>query len=320
MSEIQRITILGAGALGMLYATKFYAAGFDVELAASGERATRLRQEGILVNSRHYDFPVTTPELATPGDLIIVALKHHHMPAAVPLLKNFIGPDTLIISVMNGIVSEDILAAQYGWEHVLYCVAVGMDAVREGNRTTYTTPGKLLIGEAQNNLAPSPRLRRLQTALSRVGLSHETPPDMLRSLWWKFMVNVGANQASAAMKATYGMLRENPDASALMESLMREAVTMAEHLGIDLHENAIAEWYSFLNKLSADGKTSMLQDIEAGRKTEFELFAGTVVELGRQHNIPTPVNQSLLQIIHVLESAPAERFSSEMTSCNIAKA
>ncbi|MBL6965307.1 MAG: 2-dehydropantoate 2-reductase [Anaerolineales bacterium] len=306
MQAIQRITVLGAGALGMLYATKFHAADFDVELVASGERAVRLRQGGIIVNGARYDFPVTTPEIAAPSDLIIVALKHHHMPAAVPLLENFIGPETLIISVMNGIVSEDILAAQYGWEHVLYCVAVGMDAVREGNSTAYATPGKLLIGEAQNDDI-SPRLRRLQAALDRVRLPHETPTDMLRALWWKFMVNVGANQASAVMNATYAMLRDNHDACTLMETLMREAITLAEHLGIDLHEDAIAEWHPFLNKLSADGKTSMLQDIEAGRKTEVELFAGTVVDLGQKHNLPTPVNQTLLQIIRVLETSPENR-------------
>jgi 2-dehydropantoate 2-reductase len=124
---------------------------------------------------------------------------------------------------------------------------------------------------------------------------------MIRMLWWKFMVNVGMNQASAVMRAPYGVIQSSPHARELMEALMREVVVLAKAGGINLVEKDIDDWYGFLKTLSPRGKTSMLQDIEAGRKTEIEIFAGKVVELGKTHGIPTPVNETLLRIISVLE-------------------
>jgi 2-dehydropantoate 2-reductase len=88
-----------------------------------------------------------------------------------------------------------------------------------------------------------------------------------------------------------------------MEALMREAVQVAHMEGINLGETDIDEWYSFLNSLAPDGKTSMLQDIEAGRRTEIEIFAGKVVELGHKHGIATPVNETLVRIVRVLEAS-----------------
>jgi len=297
------IAILGAGAMGSAYAARFAEApGCTTVLVARGERHDRLAREGIVVNDKPYYLPVVHPEeVADPADLILVALKHHHLPGAVGDLRSLVGPETVILSVMNGLDSEEILGAVYGMDKVLYTVAVGIDAVREGNRVTHTKPGKLFFGAATND-PPSARVRRVEALLDRAGIAHETPPDMIRTLWWKFMINVGVNQASAAMRARYGIFQASPEAQALMETLMREVIVLAEAEGVDLGEQDIRAWYDFMNGLSPEGKTSMLQDIEAGRKTEVEMFAGKVVELGAKHGIATPVNETLLRIIHVLES------------------
>jgi 2-dehydropantoate 2-reductase len=124
---------------------------------------------------------------------------------------------------------------------------------------------------------------------------------MLQTMWWKFMVNVGVNQASAVMRAPYGVFQTSPDAQALMVTLMREVVVLSQHAGIGLTETAVEEWFEVLQTLSPDGKTSMLQDIEAGRQTEVDIFAGKVVELGEKYGVPTPINETMLHIIRVLE-------------------
>jgi 2-dehydropantoate 2-reductase len=123
-------------------------------------------------------------------------------------------------------------------------------------------------------------------------------------LWWKFMVNVGTNQASAVMRAPYGVFQSSPQARALMEALMHEAILLAQAAGVNLVEQDIEDWYAVLDTLSPEGKTSMLQDIEAGRQTEVEVFGGKAVELGRVHGIPTPVNETVWRIIKVLEQHP----------------
>jgi len=229
-----------------------------------------------------------------------VALKHHHLSGAVDDLRGFVGPDTLLLSVMNGLDSEETLSAAYGAEKVLLAMSVGIDAVREGNRVVYSKPGTVYFGEADNTTL-SARVRRVQAAFDRAGIAHHTPNDMVRWLWWKFMVNVGVNQASAVLRAPYRVFQTLPDAQAVMEALMREVIQVAQAAGVNLTEQDLTDWYGFLNSLSPDGKTSMLQDIEAGRKTEVELFAGKMAALGRQYAIPTPVNQTVLNMIHVLE-------------------
>jgi 2-dehydropantoate 2-reductase len=124
---------------------------------------------------------------------------------------------------------------------------------------------------------------------------------MIRIMWWKFMVNVSMNPPSAVMRIPYGVFQSSPEAQALMEALMREVIALARVVGVNLVEQDITDWYSVLKTLSPKGKTSMLQDVEAGRKTEIEMFAGKVVELGRKHDIPTPVNETMLSSIHILE-------------------
>ena len=302
MPEIKNVAILGAGAMGAHYAARFFESpGFSTALIAGGERADRLQRDGLVVNSRHYAIPDCRPEeAAAPADLILVALKHHHLSGAVDDLRGFVGPDTLLLSVMNGLDSEETLSAAYGAEKVLLAMSVGIDAVREGNRVVYSKPGTVYFGEADNTTL-SARVRRVQAAFDRAGIAHHTPNDMVRWLWWKFMVNVGVNQASAVLRAPYRVFQTLPDAQAVMEALMREVIQVAQAAGVNLTEQDLTDWYGFLNSLSPDGKTSMLQDIEAGRKTEVELFAGKMAALGRQYAIPTPVNQTVLNMIHVLE-------------------
>ncbi len=298
---LDSVAVLGAGALGSFYASQFYQAGFATTFIARGARYEQLKQAGVVVNERPFPISVTHPHEGYPVDLVIVALKHHHLAEALSDLRPFVGPHTLILSVMNGLDSEAIIGEVVGAEKVLYCVAVGIDAVRDGRRVTYSAPGKLFFGEADNT-SLSPRVQRVQAALARASLAYETPPDMLRILWWKFMINVGMNQSSAVMGAPYGVFQTMPEAQAIMKALMDEVIALAQCAGVNLSDQDITDWYGFLNTLSPQGKTSMLQDVEAGRKTEVEMFGGKVVTLGKTYGVPTPVNETLLRIIQVMET------------------
>ena len=302
MSSIERVSVIGAGAMGAFYASKFFDMDRScISLIARGERADRLMEKGLIVNNKHYSVPVLRPEdKAPPSDLIIVAVKHHHLPEAIQDMKNRIGESSLILSVMNGIESEEQIGAVYGMDKVLYAVAVGIDAVRQGNSITYTKEGKLFFGEAKN-LVLSERVKRVKSLFDLAGIAHETPDDMMRILWWKFMINVGMNQVSAVLCAPYSVFQASQEARELMESAMREVITIAKVAKVYLSEEDIENWYSFLSGLSPQGKTSTVQDVEAKRKTEVEMFAGKVIELGKTYRIPTPVNQTLFRLIKVLE-------------------
>jgi 2-dehydropantoate 2-reductase len=248
-------------------------------------------------------------ERTPPSDLVLVAVKHHHLKQAIDDIANRVGEHTIILSVMNGIDSEAQIGAVYGMEKMLYGVAVGINAVREGNRVTFSEQGKLFFGEA-NNRHLTERVKRVQFLFEEAKVVYETPDDMMRTLWWKFMINVGINQASAVLGAPYSVFQASTEARELMESAMREVMPIAQAAGVSLSEVDIENWNTFLANQSPDAKTSMLQDIEAKRKTEIEMFAGKVIELGREYGIPTPVNQTLYRIVKVIEQDYAPSKSS----------
>ena len=302
MGDIHKVVVIGAGAMGAYFASRFYEApGFSTSFLAKGERQEKLQKNGLVINGDSYHIPAVDPQqIDSPADLVIVALKHHHLADTIPDMKNLIGPDTTIISVMNGLESEEMIGAVYGMDKILYTISVGIDAVREGSRINYTKPGTHYFGEAKNP-SITPKVRRVQAAFDQAGIKWETPPDMVRMLWWKFMINVGMNQASAVTGAPYGIFHTDPDAQGLMEALMQEVITLAGASNVNLTDQDIHDWYKFLNMLSPQGKTSMLQDVEAKRKTEIEIFGGKVVRLGKALGIPTPVNLTVSRIILLLE-------------------
>jgi len=302
MHEVKKVAILGAGAMGAYFASRFCdTAGFSTILIADSQRAKKLNQDGIVVNGKPYYIQAVTPDkVGEPVDLIIVALKQHQLKDAIHNLNNLVGDATTFLSIMNGLESEEMIGEIYGMDHVLYGISLGIDAVRVGNQTSFTTPGPHIFGEAKNDNI-SPKVRRVQEAFERAGIRYQTPDDMIRKLWWKFMVNVGVNQASAVMRAPYGIFQTNLDAQALMETLMQEVVALARASDVNLTDQDIKEWYPILNLLSPQGKTSMLQDIEAQRKTEVDAFSGKVIQLGKLYGVATPVNQTVFRIIRILE-------------------
>jgi len=301
--SIEKVAIIGAGALGAAYGSILYEMDPRcVSFIASGARYDRLKSDGVVVNGKRYGIAVESPEEATPADLLVVAVKHHHLDQAIGEIKRAVGPGTTILSVMNGIDSEERIGAVYGMDRVVYGLTLGIDAVREENAVKYTNQGRIFFGEAKNP-AMTDRVRRIHELFDRAGIAHVVPPDMIRSLWFKYMVNVGANQASAVLRANYGALRSSPEARDLMDAAMREVIAIAGAIKVDLHEKDIEEWYKVLNALNPTGKTSMFQDVLAGRKTEVEMFAGTVIELGTRYGVPTPVNRRLFDELKRIEAA-----------------
>jgi 2-dehydropantoate 2-reductase len=302
MDTIKTVAVLGAGAMGGFFTSRFCdSPDFSTQLIAGGRYYDRLTREGVVVNGKEYRPAVVPPDdPGPPADLVIVALKHHQLEEGIRDLKNRIASGTTVISVMNGLDSERIIGSVYGIDKMLYTISVGIDAVREGNRITYTKPGILYFGELSNNEITA-KVRRVQEAFDQADIPCQVPDDMKRMLWWKLMINAGINQASAVLRAPYGVFHVSQDARNLMEALMREVIELAGVLGINLVEEDLEKWYGFLMQLSPEGKSSMLQDVEAGRKTEVEIFGGKICELGRQHGVDTPVNRTVLQIIKVME-------------------
>ncbi|MDR0708624.1 MAG: ketopantoate reductase family protein [Spirochaetaceae bacterium] len=310
MKQIDSVLIAGAGAIGLLIADTLYRYNpGGVRILASGERQKRYRGTGLWVNGERLDFSFAdgeTPE-GNRTDLIIVACKHHHLEQVIADTRPFVGEETIILSLLNGITSEETIGAVYGRERLPLAMIIGTDSQNTGNGTSFTRRGVVNFGDAGGRETARDRL--IADYFTRAGLPFEYHPnDMKRAFWYKYMINVGANQSSALLRLPYACFKRNhprgiDEARRLLESAMREVIAIANRLGIDLGDRDIENWYSTLAALNDSGYTSMCQDVLAGRKTEVELFGLTIGEMGLKYGIPTPVNSTLALALRAIEQA-----------------
>ena len=302
MKPLQNVYLCGLGALGGMYASRFSATGVEnVKVIADPERMRRYRDRGISVNGCRLPLSFLTPgDTAPVADLIVIGVKWHQLQHAITEVRPFVGEQTIILSLLNGIDSEEVIGRELGIPLPLYSFVVETDAGRRGDDIEYQTLGTIVFGEPRNTTI-SPRVAAVRELFERTGIPCRVPEDMLRALWWKFMLNVGVNPTSAIMGAPYGVFQKNPEARQCVRMACREVLDIARQAGISLAEQDIDAIFPIIDRLSPEKKTSMLQDVEAGRKTEIEMFAGTVVEQGRHYGIATPVNELLLNMVLTIE-------------------
>lgn len=308
MALIQNVYLAGLGAIGSAYASRFYDLDpGSVKIIVDKERLERYGRQGITVNGKSYGFHFIHPDVdAPPADLILIAVKYHHLETIIQEIRPFVGEKTVILSLLNGITSEELFGKVYGMDKMLYSFVVGTDAVRVGTGTRFSSPGRIVFGE-KLNATYSPKVTAVKELFDRHAIPYQIPENMWRELWWKFMMNVGVNQTSAVLKAPYGVFQTVSEARELMTLASREVLQLSKAFGLDLTEQDIRDQIAIIDGLSPEGKTSMLQDVEAGRQTEVAIFAGTVVDLGRRHGVATPVNEVLLRMIRTLEQTYPKR-------------
>ena len=302
MTRIHTVGLIGLGAVGALYAERMLSTGADLRVIVDENRCERYSREGVMVNGRRIDFPYATPAQASPVDLLIIATKQGGLESAMETARGFVGEDTLIISLINGVTSEQILSERFGEKNVLYAVAQGMDAVKEGNSLTYEHPGLIVLGEKE----PGEVSARVQAAADYL-ISHDvmvTPvPDMVRRQWGKLMLNVGINQAVMVFEGDYATVQRPGKPREVMLGAMREAQMIAGLEGYPITEDEYDGWVKLADSLAPSGKPSMRQDGEAHRKSEVELFAGTMVRLAQKHGVDVPINAWLSEKVKEMEAA-----------------
>ena len=180
--------------------------------------------------------------------------------------------------------------------------AQGMDAVKEGNRLTYEHPGLIVLGEREPGTV-SARVRAVAAYLTAHGVQVNPVEDMVRRQWGKLMLNVGINQACMVFECNYGGVQQPGRPREVMLGAMREAQKLAKLEGYPISEEEFDGWVALADSLAPGGKPSMRQDGEAHRKSEVELFAGTMVRLGRKHGVEVPANAWLYEKVKEMEAA-----------------
>lgn len=302
MNEIKNVLVCGIGAVGSIYANKINEYNSEcLRVLVDKARLEKYKKNPKIFNGKPLIFNYILPSDKTfKADLIIIATKFDGLKDTIKNIENFVKDDTIILSLLNGVTSEDLLAQKYGWKHILLSYFIGHSAMRDGNKITHDGIGDVVFGIKQGVGTDTHDVALLKDYLDNVGLSYKVPDDMERALWLKYMLNVSSNQSSAILGMTFGQMQTNKKFMEFLINVMKEVQMIAKAEGVKNTETMIDEALVSFNKMIPNGKTSMLQDVEAKRKTEVEMFGSTMVKFGEKHNITTPYNQVMRDMIEII--------------------
>ena len=304
MKDIKTVGVVGLGALGVIFSYQLTrGAGYDnVLVLADAARTARYERDGVFLNGERCVFHYADAARVTrPLDLLLFSVKFGALEDSIAECRHLVGPDTTVISALNGISSEQVLSDAFGAEKVVWCVAQKMSAVKEGNQATCPSFGELALGVPAG--ADDSRLRALTAFFDRIGFPYSLPESIETHMWSKLLCNTGCNQAAMVFQCGYGGLQIPGPARDAMLGAMREVVQVANAEGVPLSEKDVESWDAIIQTFPTDGEPSMRQDGKAHRKSEVELFSGTIRRLAAKHGIAVPVNDWLYEKVQEMERA-----------------
>lgn len=302
--NIEHISIVGMGALGILYGDFFVKAlGKEaVSFIADKERIYKYKNTDIFCNDKKCDFKILdSNDSNEKADLLIFAVKSTALLDAINTAKNNVGKNTIILSVLNGITSEEIIGKAFGKEHMLYCVAQGMDAVKLENKLTYSHMGQLCIGIPDDEKEKLPMLETVINLFDKISLPYTKEDDINHRLYSKWMLNVGVNQVVMVNEGNYGTVQVPGKPRDMMKEAMREVIKIAEKENVSVTVEDLENYVALIDTLAPEGMPSMRQDGLTHRSSEVELFAGTVIKKAEKYKLEVPVNKELYNRIKAME-------------------
>ena len=308
--KYQSVAILGAGAVGS-YVMWGLAKKKEIDLCvvASGERKVRYERDGFVINGQVYHPAVRTPEEAAGVDLLIVATKYQALRPALGDIQTVTGEHTTVMSLMNGVDSEEIIGEVIDPSQIVHSL-IKVASERKGNQVVFdpeTTIG-IVYGEADLSRGTG-RIEALNDLFADTGLHYRATDVILTENWSKFRLNVPNNQAQAMVGCGVGTYRDSEHVAFLRDRLREEVDRIAEKKGIDFDKADTSS--TFGSKVRDRARYSTLQDLDAGRHTEVDMFAGAVVRMGRELGIPTPYNEFTYHMIKALEEKNDGKFDYE---------
>lgn len=298
--DIRKVAVLGAGAVGS-YVIWGLSARRDIELGvvADGPRGERLAKEGCAINGRVYRPAVWTPGQAHDADLLIVCLKYGALPGALDSIKAITGPHTTIMSLMNGVDSEERIAAEVGDAHVIRSlIKVASHKEADGFHFDPDATLGIIFGEQE---APfqSERVQAIVELFEGSGIHYRVTEHIREEMWAKFRLNVCNNLPQAILGAGVGCYRDSVHMQAISDGLRRELEAIAAAKGIDLRIADAAAGRG--SAVPPTARYSTLQDLDAGRHTEIDMFSGALMRMGAELGIQTPYNEYTYHMIKALE-------------------
>ena len=324
-----RICVVGAGAVGGLMGARLALSGQEVTLIDQGAHLAAIRENGLKLVMEDGTEHVARPAKATdsfkeagPQDLVVLALKAHHIESVAPMMPALFGSETIVVTVQNGIPwwyfqkhggafdgrrlesldPNGVIEANIEADRMIGCVVYPAAAVAAPGVVHHVEGDRFPVGELDGS--ESDRVVRLSQTLIDAGFRSRVLDDIRSEIWLKAWGNLSFNPVSALTHATLVDICRFPETRELAANMMKEAEEIAHKLGIEFRHTIERR----IEGAEAVGphKTSMLQDVEAGRSLEVEALIGAVIELGRLTKTPSPSIDAVYACVKLLDKATTE--------------
>lgn len=299
-----KILVFGAGALGS-FVGGILSQKYDVTLYGKEDKIVPVQKSGLRITGKT-DVTVKPKTAFDPKhlegqnfDLVILTVKSYDTESAMDFIKEIVSGGSAVLSLQNGLDNEIRIAQIIGKERTLGGVTSHGITFIEPGHVHHAGTGETVIGELDGK--ETERVKEISNALTSVGMGTSISKNIESEIWTKGIVNAGINPLTALTRLMNGYLLKIPILTKLLENTCQECISVAQKAYIDLLECDIIEKTKNVARLTADNKSSMLQDIEKGRRTEIDSINGKIVEVGNKHGVEAPINSALVALVKGIE-------------------
>lgn len=296
--DLHKIALIGAGAIGAYLIWSFDGVdGVTFTVIAEGARKKRLEHDGIIINEKHYPLQVREPANAGHQDMVFIATKHSALDEAIAMLPPLIGSDTLVLSLLNGVDSEERIAKAVGPEHVIHSlIRIASHRTQEGVRFDPDRAVGLAFGLPDVKPEDQWKLEAISSLFSTARLRWHCSEDILTEMWVKYAGNIANNLPQAVIGVSASLYRNSIHGRFLAQKLWSEVAAVADARGIHLAEEVL-----LFPGQETFAKYSTLQDLEAGRRTEIDMFLGQLLRMAEEAGVTVPYCEYTYHAIKALE-------------------
>lgn len=302
--KINKVALLGAGAVGAYFIWGLSdKMGDDFCVVAKGERKERLIKNGIIINGKQYALNVKEPQELKDVDLLLIAGKQDALPGMLDDIKCMVNENTMVMSLLNGVTSEEIIGEAIGMEHILYSV-MRIASVRIGNEITFNpdiTAG-VFVGE-KGIKEPTERVLAVEELFKGTGVRYTFMEDIIADMWMKYAGNISQNLPQAVLGVGCGAYSDSKHVNHIAASLWKEVSKVANAKGI-----ALTDEFQLFVGAKPQARFSTLQDLDAKRHTEIEMFAGEMMRMAKELGMEVPYCEYTYHLIKSLEEKNDGKF------------
>ena len=299
-----KIAILGAGAIGSLFGALLWESGEDIVLIGRKKHVEAIRSRGLKISGISGERivkpkAVTTTQEVGKVDLIIISVKSYDTEQAAKDALNMVHPNTAVLTIQNGLGNIEKLSEIIGEKHVIGGVTMQGSTFTKPGEIYHAGKGPTIIGELNGEITD--RIKRIAETFNKAKIETKITRNIRGVLWDKIIINTGINALTAITRMKNGELLKIPEIKNTMIEAVKEAVNVAKALNIKLEVKDHVKRVIEIAEATANNKSSMLQDVERGKRTEIDFINGAIVKLGKKLGIETPVNETLTALVKGIE-------------------